>query len=516
MPQNILIGIGGTGARVIESMVHLCAAGFGPDELSMFLIDPDESNGNLTRTKTLITLYNQCVNKFESTPQTKKELFKTKIKIPDPLVWNIFKDKNNTLANYIKQTTLKGELSDLASVLFSKAELTTNLNEGFRGHPSIGAVVMSNPPEEEEPWAMLWDDIVDKKQNDVRVFLAGSVFGGTGAAGVPTFGANDIIKYNPKAKLGAGKSRILLGGALVLPYFGIERKDEVNEKMFVTNNDFPIATKAALHYYSEKELGFDQLYFIGDSLNQKVGEFHTGSVHQENKPHYIELVAALSANDFFAQDNIDGEPEKQYYIACRDDDTIHWRSLPVTRAESNILKKQVELKKSLITLVTYGYAFCSFGRDVLKEKHDEIDHTWYRENFKFNEKKEKDRIKNPRWHENLAQLDDMHKYLSNYFLPWICLIDDGNKVSLFNRSKICEGDVQISKPLRLVNYNTKGDNFGSFLKEDSEGKDFNHFLNNFLINISLKNEKTMNAANKYINIFYEAAQKFCAINYNLE
>ena len=60
MPKNYLIGIGGTGARVIEAAVNLCAAGFGPDELSIFLIDPDAGNGNLTRTKNLITNYIKC------------------------------------------------------------------------------------------------------------------------------------------------------------------------------------------------------------------------------------------------------------------------------------------------------------------------------------------------------------------------------------------------------------------------------------------------------------------------
>jgi len=43
---------------------------------------------------------------------------------------------------------------------------------------------------------------------------------GTGAAGEPTFGAHEILKYNIDAKL-HDLSKILLGSALVLPYFEI-------------------------------------------------------------------------------------------------------------------------------------------------------------------------------------------------------------------------------------------------------------------------------------------------------
>jgi hypothetical protein len=185
MPKNYLIGIGGTGARVIEAVVHMCAAGYGPDELSLFIIDPDEGNGNLTRTKTLITLYQDCKKGFQPTPRTK--LFKTRLTTPEPLTWDIFKDQNTTLAYYINYKNMqqsKKDLADFVSVLFSEEELNTPLNEGFRGHPSIGSVVMANPPEDHYPWKMLWDDITtSQKPNDVRVFLVGSIFGGTGAAG---------------------------------------------------------------------------------------------------------------------------------------------------------------------------------------------------------------------------------------------------------------------------------------------------------------------------------------------
>lgn len=517
MTQNILIGIGGTGARVVESMIHLCAAGYGPDNLTLFIIDPDEGNGNLTRTKTLVTLYDRCRKNYSPVSRVERVLFKTQIKTPGTMVWKIFEDKNSTLSYYINHKTLPQDLHDFATILFSDAELNTPLNEGFRGHPSIGAVVMANPPEDEEPWTILWDEIADKKANDVRVFLAGSVFGGTGAAGVPTIGSRDLIKFNPKAKVGANKSRVLLGGALVMPYFSFEKKDETDEKMFVTNHDFPIATKAALHYYNEKELGFDQLYLLGDSLNQKVGKFSVGSQSQENQPHYIEIATALAANDFFDQPPIEGDPEKLYFIACRNDEKVDWEALPISRDEHQIRNRQVELKSRLVTMTTFAYALGTYGNEILEREHKSIEDTWYREHFKYKEKKEKDRVKNPRWGENKAALDIINEYNRRYFLPWICSLDDlSGRIAFLDRQKICVEPIQIGKDLDLIDYNRFPSYIGDFLAEKSKAFDFGFFIRNSLNAINLTGEKTLSASDKYLNLFYNAAEKFCAENYNIE
>lgn len=510
-----MIGIGGTGARIIESVIHLCAAGFGPDNLAVFIIDPDEGNGNLSRTKTLISLYQQCQQAYQPTQKIESRLFKTTIKTPTPLVWKIFEEKDVTLANYINLKILPTELSTLASILFTKQELETPLNEGFRGHPSIGAVVMANPDENKEPWSIIWDEINDKKLHDVRIFLAGSVFGGTGAAGVPTFGSLDLIKFNPKAKIADNKSRILLGGALVLPYFSFEKKDEEEKSMFVTNADFPIATKAALNYYYTKSLGFDQLYLIGDSLNQRVGKFSPGSHSQENQPHYIEVVTALAANDFFAQPSIEGDPEKLYFIACRDDENVTWKSLPVSRNVSEITNRLTELKSKLVSMAVFSYSFCTYGQAILKEEHSSIKNAWYRDNFKFNDNNPSDQILNPRKSDNKIILENFYNYLNKYFLTWLCLLDDSShKVELFNRSQFSKDIIEIGKELNLIDFNLKSDNIGYLLKEKSDGRDFGYFIMNCLDETNLKKEKTLSAANRYINIFYKAALLFSSHNYS--
>jgi hypothetical protein len=143
MQENFLIGIGGTGSRVLEAFVHCCAAGFGPKgKVHLMLIDPDAGNGNLTRTKTLIEQYRRLRAAF--TREESNAAFQTDIVIPEgdaPFVWSIFDEADQTLKKYIGYTNLRsqdGPLADVADLLFTQSELDTKLNEGFRGHPSIG------------------------------------------------------------------------------------------------------------------------------------------------------------------------------------------------------------------------------------------------------------------------------------------------------------------------------------------------------------------------------------------
>ena len=53
------IGIGGTGAKCLESLIHLAAAGMMPDndDLYILFVDPDNANGSLDRANTTLNHY---------------------------------------------------------------------------------------------------------------------------------------------------------------------------------------------------------------------------------------------------------------------------------------------------------------------------------------------------------------------------------------------------------------------------------------------------------------------------
>ena len=55
--KNFIIGIGGTGAKCLEHLIHCCSAGLGPEDLWIGMVDQDEANGNVNRTKILLNKY---------------------------------------------------------------------------------------------------------------------------------------------------------------------------------------------------------------------------------------------------------------------------------------------------------------------------------------------------------------------------------------------------------------------------------------------------------------------------
>ncbi len=525
MPKNYIIGIGGTGSRVVESVVHLCAAGYGPAELTIFLVDPDSGNGNLTRTKTLITEYQKCranLDRIEG-----NNLFSTDIKIPEKFVWGIFDTKNTTLSDFINYPLMENknkELSDFVKVLFTEKELALKLDEGFKGHPAIGAVVMANPPEDEYPFKALWDDIADKKPNDVRVFLVGSVFGGTGAAGFPTLGSEKIFKFNPnknvivkedKTNKSNSVSRILLGGALMLPYFSFENDNNVEEGLFVTSNDFPLATKAALHYYDEKNLGFDQIYFIGDSVTQQVGKFSVGTSTQENRSHYIEIVSSLAAFDFFTQPAIKDVPEKMYFTACRETEEINWDSFPFSRDDRNTKDERNKFKRLLTYMTVFSYSLASYGQKILDSKSDNVQQTWYREHFAY-KRPEDEKSHNPHHGSNQDHILDMIKF-SSKFLIWITSIDDNtNIVRLIDKKKIVSGEIEAGKEVELFDLELNKAFIARILKETPKRDgDLNYFITEGLNEIQPM-DKAMTASSRFCNLFYQGSINFCKNIYNIQ
>ncbi|NNF57203.1 MAG: hypothetical protein HKN04_03090 [Rhodothermaceae bacterium] len=512
MAMNYYIGIGGTGARVAESLLHLCAAGYGPNRLKLFIIDPDEGNGNLSRTKELIARYQTARRHLQDQAAPGFPLFATEISTPDPLVWSIFEHGNTRLADYINYANLKSAdrpLHDLAGLLFTQAELREQLDEGFRGHPSIGAVVMAEPDEDADPWRSFWTDVEKaQKPGDVRVFLAGSIFGGTGAAGVPTFGAPEMIKFHPRAKIDDATSKVQLGACLVLPYFTFDTAGATGpeaQRLFVTAADFPIATKAALQFYNEKDLAYDQLYLVGDSLAQSVGDFSPGSAKQENRPHYVELAAALAAEDFLLQP--EGEnPSGRYYIAGRRGKEVGWQSLPLTHDAEQVTARRDLLKRRLVAMATFAYAFLEFGYPLLDTPPGDVDYAWHEDHF-YPKKGvfRRDESRDPRQPEQKAVLTAVKEY-SERFLAWAAALDEGadGPVALLNRSRLLNGGDTVDHEQELAA-------IGTFLRESSKELDFNHFKN--LLDQPTTLSDRLSPAGKYAGLFYEAARRFAEENY---
>lgn len=353
------IGIGGTGAKCVEALVHLCAAGLMPEfiknqakELYVSFVDPDKSNGTLDRAEKTLKLYSTC----RELPTGSIDLLKTPISIAVPDVWSPFgqatKPKLEDFFAYNAMQTKTARIAQLFDVLFSPEEKETPLNEGFRGHPAIGAAVLANTIDlgSGEPWKTFRDKIkLDAGQGDTaKIILFGSIFGGTGASGLPTI-ARLIKQELTKSKI---TENYQISAVAMLPYFSFERKDD--SEMRAQAENFLINSQAALKYYARPNYldAFDSLYVLGDHILSTLGPSlkerkkdsedlidSKGGNDQRNEPHFLEMYAGLAAINFFKSDH----PKGIRMIARKDKSSHGWYDIPPILDSNQLLAKMDQL-----------------------------------------------------------------------------------------------------------------------------------------------------------------------------
>ena len=194
MSDCYIIGVGGTGSKVIESYIKLCATGLGPTNLWLGMVDQDEANGNVARSKTAIENY-QRLRRFikregKDNIGFDSNFLKTDIKThPEDASWCPLPGVTPTLKDVFSYDLLNPALKDTMDCLYhTEDELNLPLDEGFRARPSIGAAAIISQMNENTPfWQKLFDALDDANSvKEVKIFLVSSIFGGTGASGFPS------------------------------------------------------------------------------------------------------------------------------------------------------------------------------------------------------------------------------------------------------------------------------------------------------------------------------------------
>lgn len=338
-----LIGIGGSGARCVESFVHLNGAGLlkDADNVYAMFVDPDTNCGNLKRADE--GTLGKYAKAFDAAGIASKSQF-LQNKIERLGHWNpvpVVESGEPTLDAALNRSTLKGTpYAMLYDALFSNQERTTSLTEGFRGHPVIGATTIAQKMNHE-----VTDDAMTKLFHildgdaDPRVFLFASVFGGTGASGFPNIAR--FIKDHCDSR---AKDKVKIGGCLLLPYFNLPQADpKAKNEMQAKSELFLANTYAALDYYNSNHiLGdiFNEIYLLGDrDANSTIPKvFSLGSSDQENDAHFIELFAALGAIDFFNKAPEEFKKPRTPMMALNDR-VISWKDFPEASSEKILSKK---------------------------------------------------------------------------------------------------------------------------------------------------------------------------------
>jgi len=337
MKKIYAIGVGGSGSKCLESVISLHALGFyGQDAvLGVLLVDADASNGNSQRTNILL---DRTIKAHDTFKNGSTQLFKGEV---------INYGNWNPLADVSHATNLEGifnkpalqyqtpQLGKLFDALYSPEEQVADLGVGFRGRPPIGSIVMSRLELEiargpgggaRNGWQRLYASVQDDLgagNNQVIVHFFGSIFGGTGASGIPTLAkllANQLTDQGLR-------TNIRINASLLLPYFGFEKPDDGNQTVYAETRFFALNTQAALQYLTEQAHGsFDRIYLIGDHDKKQYRSF-TGGTNQRNDAHFVELYAGLAINHGFQNFGTHGE-SKGSYISRTSSERLIWDDLP--------------------------------------------------------------------------------------------------------------------------------------------------------------------------------------------
>ena len=332
-----LIAIGGTGMRCLESFVHLCAAGlFDNETIDILTLDTDQTNGNKNRVESLIGLYNDVKTADPTTPggvERTDTFFSAKLKL-----YRFFTDyskDNRSNFGAISATPglnqqQKDDNQDLSDLLFERNTVQQfQLNHGYRAQTHLGSMLMyhgiveaarnvkrggSHVQEQERELAAFIKELTKNSAN-ARVFVFGSVFGGTGASSIPIIplAFSEAMRISSGGATTLNMSKVLFGSTLLTDYFSFANPTQqqlAKDKVVADSNVFALNSQAAMKFYDgdvTTRNTYKRMYHIGVPAALKTaynnnGMVATGGSEQCNPCHFAELMCACAAFDFFNSD----------------------------------------------------------------------------------------------------------------------------------------------------------------------------------------------------------------------
>lgn len=318
-----VFGIGGTGARVITQLVMHLAAGVRPvgedgkvlkGDFSIvpILIDPHSQCEALVNLSELLNDYRTIHKRlYGEIEDPGKGFFSVKIQTMhdiasndvshDDFTFRLPNVSNNKFKDYIGCSDMSSSNRNFMEFLFSKNERETDMAEGFYGSPNIGCVALNSFVD--SPDFAAFKKIVNGKD---KAFFIGSIFGGTGASGLPLFISNIryLITSNQVDSQNCGK--IPIGALIVMPYFKISD----DEQSPINDSDFMIKTRSALSYYeTNMNKRINNVYYIADQADKSPIPFENDPGNKDNqkgnKAHLVEFMGAASLLDFIKSNNVE-------------------------------------------------------------------------------------------------------------------------------------------------------------------------------------------------------------------
>ena len=306
-----VIAIGGTGNKILESIVYaacadaFCTADGTPiPHLDMLSVDVDAACGNTTRAKRAAEYYEEVRAAFADSPYS-RNCFHTAVSVDR---WSMNLSKRAASVSHMARSHSRDQL--LARTLFSATEAKLEYSEGFRGHPDLGVLFFAEmlgsldtareagQPDELNAMLDRMDSDIERGET-VRLVLCGSIFGGTGASGIPA-----LSKYL-HARFADRREHFIMGSMLMLPYYSVPAANvDETQEIAVNSDEFLDKARTALQYYGMESMVresdsdpkglFDAVYLLGLPPEYFVTTriYSTGSQSQENDAHMLEWLAS--------------------------------------------------------------------------------------------------------------------------------------------------------------------------------------------------------------------------------
>ena len=318
--------IGGTGARIAEVAAHLCAMNMinaaATDEIEFIIVDKDKECGGTQQARRVIgSVRTLSPGAFDRSGilngNNAREFCKNHINVNTDWDFTLalarLKERNaggvqNAGAISLKDAVSRTNNNDdkvLMNAFYTQKEQNIDTDKGFYGDPSVGSLIFKymvkndgNKNDIANP-VTGWLGQHANAGDEARVFIIGSIFGGTGAA----IFSNLAAHLRDSANVG----RLFISGVLLLPYFSF---GDGGQNAKVNSAEFFKKSKVALDEY-DRDLNlirtennpngsFDSLYVCGQYECHMTSEnYADGGTNQNNHFDLVDLVAASAMVDFF-------------------------------------------------------------------------------------------------------------------------------------------------------------------------------------------------------------------------
>jgi hypothetical protein len=382
-----VIGIGGTGMRCLESFVHLCALGmFDNKEIEVLTLDTDQENGNLKRVWELIALYNRIKNPSGQEidaggKPSSNTFFSAKLNLSK--FWPAYSGGVNyqTLSKVAIQSEETKESIDLASLFLDEPAQVFDLAHGYRAQTHLGSQLMyhaiieaarnvkskGNAALQQEKELMDYIEKLGAAKSEARIFIFGSIFGGTGASSIPVIPSafKDAYEFTRNLPIQAK-----FGASLLTEYFKFKAPSDAQKKdkknaVVADASYFTLNSQAALQFYQNDptvKSTYKCLYNIGwpvsdiadFSKGKNESETITGGAAQKNPCHITELLCAFGAYDFFYREAFE-EKEAEYVFRTVhfEDNNFHFDFADFAGDPKNLKNKLPGMYSIALLTLTY-------------------------------------------------------------------------------------------------------------------------------------------------------------------